>query len=266
MRIEAEVKRTDEEGSVEVQARIPAHTVAAHMDACLSDIAAERCLDEVTEYASAVRALGEQETQRAVLGWFIDHTMTSALQVLDQPVACAPKVHVPDSFSLDEDVVYSLCTYLLPRGTLSSVDPVEVRVVVPDAEADSHGMLDRMAGAWGFGGFDVVRAAEDALIERLDIAIPDALLDFALEQAGGRQTREGLRREVCLMTALDALFRDRLMLITKAEIDEVLDMMIPKVDAEGRQAFILSGQMPLIEEHVRREKAHQWLIETMICA
>lgn len=391
MKVEANVIGVNPEGLVEVEARVPASVVAAHMEQCLSDLSSEHGIEDLTDYANAIEALGLQEAQRSVIEWFVDRTMVSALQELDQPVACSPAVDAPQVFSPEEDVRFVLCTYLLPKGKLSSADPVVVDAASPEALAAridaqlralaiKHGELKRVqerdavrmgdvveldvhvsrdgaairplsrdgamlkmqsgsmpddflnhvcglregetasfsfkapdaAGIMGsydaevairalfqmsepevtdawvakmFPGMDSVadlrgamadslavqglskddemHRAEDALIERLDAEVPEALLDFVFAQADDSRTRDEIRREVLLMSALDALFSERMMLITKQEIDEVLDAVVPEDDSEARQELILSGQMPLIEEQARREKAHRWLIETM---
>ena len=392
MRVDAEVVRADEDGLVEIEARIPAKVVGAHLMECLADVSAEHSLEGLTDHGAAVDVLGVRKANYAIIQWFSDRTTASALQVLERPIACAPELETLAHFDPDEDLVYGLRTYLLPKGTLASAEPVEVdafsaaamaarvderlhalvrkhaeRVSVLDARAArmgdvveldvrvsqngvplmrllrehallkmEHGsmpagFLDGVCGlcvgeaeafsftapgpagsavaydaevcihgiyemrvpeisdAWvaktfpdmlsvatlraaieesliaqGPNEMDDARLAEDALLGRLDIMVPDALLGFAAKQARKERSKDAMRRDISLMAALDALFSERLMLVTKEDVDAVLDVVVPEEDVAARQRLILSGQMPLIEEQARREKAHRWLIETMV--
>lgn len=135
-------------------------------------------------------------------------------------------------------------------------------------------------------------AAEDALLSRLEVNLSENLVAFvereALRENERRLSAQGLDRETfcslrgiaesCydqyvrsealrnlkLSIALDDLFRQRELVLSREDVDAVFEAVSPGDALSEKRACILKGRIHLAEEMARREKARTWLLETAL--
>lgn len=137
-------------------------------------------------------------------------------------------------------------------------------------------------------------AIDSALFERLDIEVPDEVVDFvvagvereeakrahargldleaacaangeALEEFRAKLRATALR-DVKLSSALDALYAAKGFELHESDINLIFEQMAPGQAIEMRRSFILSGRLHLAEELAQRAKARRWLDETATLA
>lgn len=132
---------------------------------------------------------------------------------------------------------------------------------------------------------------DDALIQRLDVELPEGLMPFVVKDMM-REHRELLndqgmsllsycrdqgiteqeycevvekraKRSVLRSIALDELFDQLHLTLTREDVDSVFESL-GDVNKDLKRDFVLSGRMHLAEVEARRKKAHDWLVSTAI--
>ena len=94
-----------------------------------------------------------------------------------------------------------------------------------------------------------------------------SLEEFIDEQPGGEQQFYTLlmmqAREMLVNDfSLDALACHLKIKVTEEDIEETFQLMAPGFEKEARMEFEMTGQMYVIQEGAKRNKANKWLVET----
>ena len=133
-------------------------------------------------------------------------------------------------------------------------------------------------------------AIDNALFARLDVEIPDEMVDFAFEgvkRAEGQRIhaqgigldsyclangttpeehyaklRKTVERDLKLSVALDAMYAARDMTLVESDLDALFEQMVPGRGAEMKHGYTMSGRLYLAEEMAQRAKVRRWLHET----
>lgn len=133
-------------------------------------------------------------------------------------------------------------------------------------------------------------AVDYAILERFEGKIPDEVLEFMMDNLSANFTqslqKRGLTKEeffrqqnttekeytTTMMLegrralrqgfALDALFRGRNMKLTDEDVFALLTQMAPGREEQLLEEMRANGRMHVVEEEARRNKAHQWLLDT----
>ncbi len=141
-------------------------------------------------------------------------------------------------------------------------------------------------------GFGVDRAVDNAIMDRLEVDLPRKLIDFAVNRAEDEllqhltntgttikqyldmkamsyddfreKTEAQTVRSMRLAMTLDAVFEAAGLSLGNEDITDTIAAFAPGDVASVKNELILAGQMPLIEEQAKRDKAHKWLVETAV--
>ncbi|MBQ9043397.1 MAG: hypothetical protein IJ111_11375 [Eggerthellaceae bacterium] len=133
-------------------------------------------------------------------------------------------------------------------------------------------------------------AIDAALFERLNVEIPDELVDFIVEgikrgeaqrmharglgfeefcaanETTPEQYHEKLRemaiRDLKLSIALDALYAMKGYSLNESDVDMIFEQMAPGRGMEMKHGYIMAGRLYQVEEMAQRAKARRWLDET----
>lgn len=279
MRVEVLDKDVNEGGMAVMQVRIPAFEVGCALEECLGYLKQVSGLGVDADMEKLEERFGDEGLRDVIASWMVEQATLPAMGALALPVACAPHVELAAPYEADGPIAFSMTVCLQPTGTLSSAEPVTIdAATLDDVQGRSQAVMDA--------------AVDAALVDRLELELPEAIVTFVRQSRADEFERELAERGVSLdaylssrkvsrkefesrmeyealmrlrtSVALDALFEARHMNLTAKDIDDVVGALMPGDISEGRRSLILSGAMPLVEEQARREKAHRWLVETAI--
>lgn len=193
----------DIDGLVAMRVSVDANTIKSEMEECLDALSRQAGLAGDASREALLKVYGEEGLNQAMAQWIMEQASYVALAMLDSPAACLPEFELSKEFNAEEGMEFELKTYLLPIGTLSSSDPVQVKgdgAMIPSSFIDkkleelsrSHaerseveesrpvrmGDVVKVDSSVACGGISIPTLSRDGVMLRMETGVmPEAFLN-----------------------------------------------------------------------------------------
>ena len=132
--------RISDHGRVELQISVPPTDVASLLDECENELARAGGIIPDGQRSTLVARYGEERLKKLTQEWLMDRIGTETFGASENPlVGFSEYILVEDGYP-EGPFVFQAVTYELPKGTLSSADPVKLG---PSARTPSKPAIDK---------------------------------------------------------------------------------------------------------------------------